>query len=79
MVLVATKLKIRQSCSLAVAVDAAHALLQPVRIPGDVVVEEDMAALEVDTFSGSLGRDENLDFAFPELLLGVEPGARFVA
>ena len=30
---------------LAIAVDAAHPLLQPVGIPGDVVVEQDVAAL----------------------------------
>ena len=43
MVLVATKLKIRQSLRLAVAVDAAHPLFEAVRVPGDVVVEQDVA------------------------------------
>ena len=40
---------------LPVAVDAAHALLEPVRVPGDVVVEQDVAALKVDAFPGRLG------------------------
>ena len=51
---------------LSVAVDAAHALLQPVGIPGDVVVEEDVAALEIDTFTRRFGGDEHLDVALPE-------------
>jgi len=29
-------------------VDAAHALLQVVRVPRDVVIEQDVAALEID-------------------------------
>ena len=53
--------------------DAAHPLLEPVGVPGDVVVEEDVAALEVDALAGGLGGDENLDGAVLELLLGVEP------
>lgn len=56
--------------ALAVAVDAAHPLLQAVRVPGDIVVEEDVAGLEVDPFAGRFGGDEDLDLAFPELLLG---------
>ena len=63
MVFVATKLKIRQSLLLAVAVDAAHALLQPVRVPGNVVVEQDVAELEVDALAGRLGGHEDLDVA----------------
>ena len=50
---------------LAVAVDAAHPLLQTVRIPGDVVVEQDVAALEVDAFACGLGGHENLDRRHP--------------
>ena len=63
---------------LAVAVDAAHPLLQPVRVPGDVVVEEDVADLEVDALARRLGGHQDLDAAVPELLLGVEPGAGFI-
>ena len=59
--------------------DAAHPLLQPVRVPRDVVIEQDVAALEVDAFAGRLGGDQDLNRAVPELLLGVQPGTRFVA
>ena len=38
-----------------------------------------MAALEVDTLTGRLGGYQDLDGAFPELLLGIEPGTRLVA
>ena len=65
--------------ALAVAVDAAHPLLQPVRVPRDVVVEQDVADLKVDAFAGGLGGDQNLDRAFAELLLGVQARARLVA
>ena len=64
---------------LSVAVDTAHSLFEAVRIPRDVVVEEDVAALQVDAFAGRLGGDQDLDGAISELLLGVEPGSRFVA
>ena len=64
---------------LAVAVDAAHPLFEAVGVPGDVVVEQDVAALEVDAFAGRLGRHEDLDRPFAELLLGVQPGAGVVA
>ena len=49
---------------LAVAMDAAHALLQPVRVPRDVVVEEDVAALRVDAFASRLGGHQDLDARF---------------
>ena len=42
---------------LAVAVDAAHPLLQPHRVPRDVVVDHEPAELEVDPFARRLGRD----------------------
>jgi len=38
--------------ALAVAVDASHPLLQAVRVPRDIVVEEDVANLKVDAFAG---------------------------
>ena len=63
---------------LAVAMDASHPLFQPVGVPRDVVVEQDVAALEVDAFAGRLGRDQDLDRAFAELLFGVQPRAGLV-
>ena len=65
--------------ALAVAVDAAHPLLEAVGVPGDVVVEQDVAELEVDALARGLGGDEDLDRALAELLLGVEARARLVA
>ena len=59
--------------------DASHALFQPVGVPGDVIVEQDVAALEVDPFAGRLGGHQHLDRAVPELLLGIQPGARLIA
>ena len=64
---------------LPVAVDASHPLLEAVGVPGDVVIEEDVARLEVDPLPRSLGGDQDLDLAVTELLLGVEAGARLVA
>ena len=63
---------------LPVAVDAPHALLEAVGVPGDVVVEEDVADLQVDPLAGRLGRREYLHRALAELLLGVKPRARLV-
>jgi hypothetical protein len=64
--------------TLAVTVDAPHPLLEAVRIPWNVVIEKDFAHLKVDGFSGSLRRDQNLDLAFAELLLGVHARAWLV-
>jgi hypothetical protein len=64
---------------LTIAVDTAHALLQPVRIPGDVIVEQDMAALQIDPFAGRLSCHQDLDRTVFELLLGKQPRARIVA
>ena len=63
---------------LAVAVDAAHPLLQPHRVPGDVHVHEHVAELEVDPLAGRLGRHQDLGLLL-ELALGVDAGARRVA
>ena len=50
---------------LAVAVDAAVALLHPVWVPGDFVVNELPAViLQVDAFGGSIGREQNADRRF---------------
>ena len=51
--------------ALAVAVDAAHPLLETVRVPGDVVVEEDVADLEVDAFAEAVSSDENTPLSSP--------------
>ena len=65
--------------ALAVAVDAAHALFEPIRVPGNVVVEQDVAALQVDALAGRLGGDQHLDGAVAELLFSEEARPRFVA
>ena len=59
--------------------DATHTLLEPIRVPRDVVVKEDVANLKVDALAGGLGCDKNLDLALPELLLRVDSSAGFVA
>src|SRR5271157_1386611 len=45
---------------LADAVDTAEALLEPVRVPGKVVVDHQVGALEVDALSGRVGSDQDL-------------------
>ena len=52
------------SCCLAVAMDAAHPLLQPRRIPGDVVVHHQPAELQVDPLAGGVGRHQVAGAAF---------------
>ncbi len=64
---------------LAVAVDAAHALLQPDGVPGDVVVDHEPAELEVDAFAGGLGGDQHLGASSRKLALGVDARAGRVA
>jgi len=60
-------------------VDAPHPLLEAIRVPRNVVVEEDVAHLQVDAFPGRLGRHEHLDGALLKLLFGVKTRARVVA
>src|SRR5262249_19138122 len=43
---------------LAVAVDSADALLDPHRVPGQVVVDADMAKLKIDAFAAGLRRNQ---------------------
>jgi len=45
---------------LADAVDAAEALLQPVRVPGQVVVDHQVRPLQVQAFAGGVGRQQDL-------------------
>ena len=50
--------------ALAVAVDAAVALLEPVRVPGDLVVDQLRAVvLEVDALGRRVGREQDADVA----------------
>jgi hypothetical protein len=46
---------------LADAVDAPEALLQPVGVPGQVVVDHEVGALEVDALAGGIGGDQHVD------------------
>src|SRR5439155_7891372 len=63
---------------LAVAMYAAHALFESVRVPRNIVVEQDMTALEVDAFARGFGRREDLRFQIPEVSLGPKARALFV-
>src|ERR1044071_5658578 len=58
--------------ALAVAMDTAHPLLQAIGIPRDVIVEKDVAGLEVDPLPRRLGGDKHLNRTFAELLLGMK-------
>ena len=58
--------------------DAAHPLLQTVRVPGDVVVEQNIADLEVDPFAGRFGGHKHLNRTFAELLLCEKPRSGFI-
>ena len=64
--------------ALAIAVDAAHPLFQPRRVPGDVVVGHPRAELEVDALPGGVGGDQvagALRVAeVRDLLLALAPG-----
>ena len=60
---------------LADAVDAAEALLQAGRVPGQVVIDHQPAELQVDAFAGCLGRHADLLLG-AELLLGALPLVR---
>ena len=58
---------------LADAVDAAEALLEPVRVPGQVVVDHQVGALQVDAFASRIGRQQDLDLGVVfERLLGFQ-------
>ena len=77
MVLVATKLKMRQSKR------CPYRWMRPMRcssrlgFQGDVVVEQDVAALEIDPFARQPPCHKYLDRTVPKLLLRVEaePGS----
>ena len=57
---------------LADAVDAAETLFEAIGVPGEVVVDHQVAALEVDAFAGGVGGDEDFDlFVLGEGILGL--------
>ena len=59
---------------LANPVDAAEALLQPVRVPGQVVVDHQVGALQVDAFARGVGCQEHLHLrVVPERFLHRQP------
>jgi hypothetical protein len=59
---------------LADAVDTAEALLQPVGVPGQVVVDHQVGALEVDTLASGVGGHQDLDrLVLREALLRLPP------
>jgi len=49
--------------------DAAHSLFETVRVPRDIIVEEHVAALQVDALTRCFGCNQDLDGAILELLL----------
>ena len=56
------------------AVDTPEALLQAVRVPGQVVVHHQVRALQVDAFAGRVGGEQHLDLrVVAEGFLGLEP------
>ena len=59
--------------------DTAHTLLKAVWVPGDVVVEQDVANLKVDSLASRLCGDQHLNLAFAELLFGVQACGGLVA
>ena len=59
---------------LADPVDAAEPLLQPVGVPGQVVVDHQVRPLQVDPFAGGVGGQQHRDLRIvPERLLRLEP------
>src|SRR5208283_1147998 len=59
---------------LAVAMNASHALFQPHGAPGDIEVDHEPAELQVNPFSGGLGRGQHLGLLL-EITLGMDPRA----
>jgi hypothetical protein len=59
-------------------VDAAHALLKAIGIPGYVIVEKDIADLKVYAFPCSFSSNEHLDLALSELLFRKEACSWFI-
>jgi len=62
---------------LADAVDAADALFQPGRIPGQIEINDAVAKLQVNAFTAGVGRDQELvpgaeQFHLPHLFFAAE-------
>ena len=54
--------------------NAAHPLLKAVGVPGDVVIDHQMCALEVNAFTCCVGRHQDLDvLVLGKRLLSVSP------
>ena len=63
---------------LAVAVNAAHPLLITHGVPGQVIVNQDVTELKIDTFAASLRRNQETHFRFlPEQPLASSLAVRF--
>ena len=58
--------------------DPPHPLFQPVRVPRDVKVKQDVAALEVYPLSRGFGGYQDLNIPVLELLFDVDPSPRFL-
>jgi len=68
--------KVPQVADLGLAdpVDAPEALFEAVGVPGQVVIDHQVGALQVDAFAGGIGGDEHLHLrVVPEAFLGVHP------
>src|SRR5262249_42607590 len=56
------------------SVDASEALLDPIRVPREVVIAEEMGLLEVHPLRGSVGRHQHVHIrVLAELFLGFSP------
>ena len=75
-VLSATRFHRRQTSLLADAVDAAEALLDPVRVPRQVVVDHQVGRLQVQTLAGGVGGEQDLAVGVLGELLGDRAAVR---
>jgi hypothetical protein len=57
---------------------AAHALFEAIGIPWNIIVEKDIADLEIYPFACRLSSSENLDPTLPKFLLRIKACPRFV-
>ena len=73
------KVKDQAILALPVTMNAPHALLEPIGIPWDIVVKEDVADLKIDALSCGLRRNEDLNFPIAKLLLREQPRAGLVS
>ena len=52
-------------------VDAANPLQNPGGVPGQVIVDDDIRAVQVDAFGQHVGRDQNANILFAGLMAGI--------